>query len=90
MHPIMKYLTKWNSSTDNLAKLQAAYGVLALATLLIAGLVSLIHYNLGQSILFLAIVFGLTFIGNGVVWALVRTFALPHIEKAKPTSTRKK
>lgn len=90
MQSIYTFLAKWNKNTDHLAKLQGTYGVLSVVTLLIAGLVSLIHPNLGQSILFLAVVFALTFIGNGVVWAILRTFVVPHIEKQKPVSTRKK
>lgn len=89
MKQIALYLADWHKRTDSLEKLQGTYGALAIAMLLIAGLISLINPNLGQSMLFFAIVLGLTFIGNGVVWALVRTFVIPTIEKHTP-KTRKK
>ncbi len=90
MQPIYDFLAKWNKNIDSLGKIQGTYAVLAVTTFLVAAIVSLIHQNLGQSILFLAIVLGLAFIGNGVIWALVRTFAVPHIEKHAPKTTRKK
>lgn len=90
MQSLYTFLAKWNKTTDSLAKVQGTYAVLAVSLLLIAGLVSLMHRNLGQSILFLAIVAGLAFVANGVIWAIVRTFVVPHIEEKKPTPTRKK
>jgi len=90
MQPIYDFLAKWNKSTDSLGKMQGAYAVLAVTTFLLAAIVSLVNQNLGQSILFLAIVLGLAFIGHGVVWALVRTFVIPRIEVKKSTTTRKK
>lgn len=90
MQPLYTFLVKWNKNTDSLAKVQGTYGVLAIALLLIAGLVSLAQPNLGQSILFLAVVSGLAFIANGVIWSIVRTFIVPHIEKNTPAAKRKK
>lgn len=90
MDSIYTFLAKWNKNTDSLAKMQGAYGVLAVVMLLVAGLVSLFQPNLGQSLLFFVVLLGLTFIANGVMWALVRTFVIPRVEKKKPVSTRKK
>ena len=90
MQPIYEFLAKWNKTSDSLTKEQASYATLAVVTFLLAAVVSLVNQNLGQSILFLAIVLGLTFIANGVMWALVRTFAVPHIEKNAPKIPRKK
>lgn len=90
MQSLYTFLAQWNKTSDSLAKVQAAYGVLAIALLLIAGLVSLAQPNLGQSILFLAIVSGLAFIANGVIWSIVRTFVVPHIESKTPAPKRKK
>ena len=89
MDSIHSFLVKWNKDNDNLAKVQGVYAVLAVAMFVIAGLVSLVQPSFGQSLLFFAIVALLTFIGNGVIWALVRTFVISHIEKQKPTTTRK-
>ncbi len=90
MQSLYTFLAKWNKTTDSLSKVQGTYAVLAISLLFIAGLVSLMQPNLGQSILFLAIVAGLAFIANGVIWSIVRTFVVPHVEKNAPAPTRKK
>lgn len=90
MQQIHDFLIEWNAKTDTLGKLQGAYGVLALASLLIAGIVGLIQYNLGQSLLFLAVVFALIFIANGVVWSIMQTFFIPRYKKPIVKITRKK
>lgn len=69
-------LQTWNKTNSNHAKLQHTYVVLTVATVVLAGLVGLINYNLGQSILFGAIVLALVFITNAVVWALLESFVL--------------
>jgi len=90
MDTLYTFLAAWNKKSDNLAKLQGAYAVLAVVLFVVAGITSLAQPQLGQSILFFAMVAGLTFVGNGVIWALLRTFAIPHIEKNKPAASRKK
>lgn len=89
MKPVMDYLEKWNKQNDSIGKLQGAYAALAVIALLVAGLVGLINANLGQSILFLAFVLFMAFVGNGVVWALLQTFVVSRVEKPA-TKTRKK
>ena len=88
MQQLYRYLAKWSKTTDNLAKMQGVYGALALVLIVLAGIISLINASLGQAVAFYAIIAGLTFIGNGVVWALTRTFVVPHIERNAPTSAR--
>ena len=99
MDSIYKFLAKWNSQADSFAKVQGVYAVLAVALLFLAAFVSLAQSNLGQTILFYAFIATLTFIGNGVIWAIVKTFVVPHIEdhttvapkpQAKPKAVNKK
>lgn len=50
---------------------------------MIAGLTSLINYNLGQSILFVAAVTALVFIANAVLWALLESFVVSKLTRRK-------
>ena len=59
-------------------------------TLLVAGVVGLMNANLGQSILFLAFVLAMAFIGNGVVWALLQTFVVSPLEKKASAAKARK
>ncbi len=90
MQNIYAKLAVWNKSNDPLEKLQGVYAVLALTLLVVAALTSLINASLGQAVLFYAAIAALTFIGNGVVWAVVRTFVVPYIEKRTPKQTTRK
>ena len=90
MQPLYEFLREWNKNTDNFAKVQATYLSLAVVLVFLAAFISLINQSLGQSVLFLAFVAGLTFIGNGVIWSLVRTFVIPRLEAKKKSSSRKK
>lgn len=77
MKSVQTFLTRWNNTYSDHTKLQHAYAVLAIVSLIVAGIISLINYNLGQSLLFISIVTVLVFVGNGVVWALINTFVVP-------------
>lgn len=77
MKSIRAFLANWNTTYSDRTKLQHGYAVLAIISLIVAGLVSLINYSLGQSLLFIAIITVLVFISNGVVWALINTFVIP-------------
>lgn len=78
---IRDLLIQWNKQHGERTKLQHAYAVLAVAALLVAGLISLVNYSLGQSLLFIAIVLGLVFVANSVVWALLDTFVIRRVPK---------
>ena len=74
MKSIRAFLSNWNTTYSDRTKLQHGYAALAVISLIVAGLVSLINYNLGQSLLFIAIIVTLVLIGNGVVWAPGATY----------------
>ncbi len=90
MKLIQQIITDWNKSHDSFGKLQHAYVAIAVVSFLTAGIVGLMNYRLGQSILFIAMCATLVFVGNGIVWALLRTFVISRIETKKATTTRKK
>lgn len=90
MEPVFSYLSKWSKRSDAFSKVQGVYAAAALILLFGAGLISLLDPRLGQSIAFFALVAGLTFIGNGVIWAITRTFIIPYIEAKAPKQGRKK
>lgn len=83
MHTLHELLVDWNKSHDGRTKLQYAYGVAALGLVIVAGLVGLVNYNLGQSILFIAALLALIFIANAVLWALLESFVISKLTKRK-------
>lgn len=91
MKQVRTLFRTWNNEKSSYAKLQYAYALLAVSAVFVAGLISLINYGLGQSILFIATILTLIFITNGVVWALLRTFVLSRLDAstARPTPRKK-
>lgn len=86
---IQQVLATWNSRTNDKQKLQQTYVGGAISLLLAAGLVSLLNYQAGQSMLLIALIaFGM-FVVNGVVWALLQSFLLRLPADTLPTTTKK-
>ena len=83
MHTLHELLVDWNKSHDGRTKLQYAYGVAALGLVIVAGLVGLVNYSLGQSIVFIAAVLVLIFIANAVLWALLESFVISKLTRRK-------
>ena len=83
MEELREFFKQWNAKSSEFAKLQHTYIVVAVIAVLLAGLTSLVNYRLGQSILFVAICAALVFIANGVVWAMLRTFILNHLQNSR-------
>jgi len=72
-------LEDWSLTTDSRRKLQHAYLLVAVSLLFVAGITGLINYELGQKILFIAILAGAMFVINAVTWALLQSFVLLKI-----------
>ena len=86
---IQQVLATWNSRTNDKQKLQQTYIGGAISLLLAAGLVSLLNYQAGQSMLLIALIaFGM-FVVNGVVWALLQSFLLRLPADTLPAATKK-
>lgn len=75
-------LRDWDKQTDAHQKLQHSYLVVALALVLIAGIIGLINYDLGQRILLGAFIAVVIFLVNAVTWALLQSFVLLRIPRA--------
>ena len=83
---LMNYLYDWNKNTSERVKLQHTCLALGFAGLIIAGLVGLLNYRLGQTIVGAALGIFLVFVANAVIWALLQSFIISRI----PRQTRKK
>ena len=88
MKALLDMLRQWNITHGDFGKLQHAYILVALLGLVGAGIIGLVNYRLGQSILFLATAAALVFIANVVVWALLQTFVITRL--TPPTKSRKR
>ncbi len=88
MESFASVLRTWNKQHSSFTKLQHAYAAITILAFITAGLIGLLNYRLGQSILFVAMCSLLIFIANGVVWALVKTFLMPAEKKS--ASSRKR
>ena len=83
---LIDYLNNWNKTTTERVKLQHACLVLGFAGLIIAGLIGLLNYRLGQTLVGVALGIFLVFIANAVIWALLQSFIISRI----PRTPRKK
>lgn len=86
---LFQTLQAWNKTYSEHTKLQHAYIVMAILVLIAAGIVGLINYNLGQSLLFVTCVLVVIFIANGVAWALLKVFVSLPLEAKPPKNTKK-
>lgn len=82
-------LTAWNATTNDRAKLQHAYIVLAISLLVAAGVVGLINHGIGQNVLLLAIISAAMFLVNAVVWSLLQSAVLSRVGSRKTSVARK-
>lgn len=74
------FLIDWKRETTDRQKLQSVYLAVAVAVLVIAGLISLIDADLGQKISFIAGFAFMGFIANAVVWSLFVTNLVDRIK----------
>ncbi|NLA42725.1 hypothetical protein GX865_01020 [Candidatus Saccharibacteria bacterium] len=93
---IKEALSDWSDTTDGREQLQHSYVAAALILVLSAGILGLVNYDLGQKILFVAILAIAMFFINAVAWALLQSFVLLKIsadkatKKLSPAKSRKK
>ncbi len=77
---MMKSLRGWNATHSERSKLQHAYISLAVISIIAAGLIGLVNYDLGQRLTTIAlIVLGVFFI-NLVAWTLLSGLVLSSLE----------
>ncbi len=89
MESLYTALREWNKRENSFTKLQHTYVAIIVAMLVAAGIIGLINYSLGQSILFVTVAAVLVFIANGVVWALLSAFVTPRLSKSASRASKK-
>lgn len=89
---IIKSLSEWNASHSERSKLQHGYIGLTVATILLAGLIGLIDYDLGQRLTALALLLLGVFFVNLITWTLLSGLLLSSLDErtaTKPAVKRK-
>ena len=86
---LKELLATWNIEHGERAKLQHAYLFIALATVVIAGLVGLIDDYAGQLLVTVALLALGVFIANVIVWALLNSLVVLKLPSRKPPTSRK-
>lgn len=89
MDTFKEFLVAWNKRTDAFSKVQGGYAALAVALFFLAAVVSLMNNNLGRTMLFFSLISILTFVANGVMWALYRTFVEPWLTRKNGKPSQK-
>ena len=87
---LLTYLVKWNQTTDGRSKLQHAYAVGGLTLVVIAGLVGLVNYQLGQTLFMIAWAAIAIFFINAIVWALLTAFVFLRLGQRVAAKSRTK
>lgn len=75
-HSLKHSLISWAQHTSDRQKLQHAYIAVAVTLLVVAGVLGLLNYVLGQQLLAIAIAAAGVFLVNAVAWALLQSFVL--------------
>lgn len=76
-------IIEWNRNTNERQKLQHAYIVIAIAVLLIAGLVSLIDSQSGQDLLNVSLFAAAIFIVNTLIWSLMDSMVVTKLSNRR-------
>lgn len=87
----LTFLTQWHENTDERVKLQHVYAFGGAALLVVAGLIGLFNYDLGQFLLPFALGAIAIFFINAIVWALLTAFVFLRLERpaAKPRTKKR-
>lgn len=87
---LRKYLIRWNTETDTRTKLQHTYIATAGISIITAGLLGLVNYELGQRLVNVALVAIVVFFVNFFVWILLDSVVLQRLDKASKSPASKK
>lgn len=79
---IIKSLIEWNETSSDRVKLQNAYVVSAIVLIVLAGLVGLVNYGLGQQMTTIALIALGVFIVNLIAWTLLQGLVLMRLSAA--------
>lgn len=87
---ILTYLAQWNETADERVKLQHTYAFGGAALLVIAGVIGLFNYPVGQMLLNVALIAIAIFFINAIVWALLTAFVFLRLAERPATKNRTK
>jgi cell division protein FtsW (lipid II flippase) len=82
-------LTNWKTATSDRTKLQHTYIAAGVAFILAAGIVGLVNYDMGQSLLAVAIICAGIFLANAVIWSLLQSAVLLRLGAKHPAKRKK-
>lgn len=85
---LLTYLEQWSQTTSERAKLQHTYAVGGLALVVVAGIVGLVNYQLGQTLFMIAWVAIAIFFINAIVWALLTAFVILPLARRSPANAK--
>lgn len=83
---IIKSMRRWNSATNEREKLQHTYLTIAIATIVVSGLVSLVNVTLGRRLTVVALVAIGAFLLNFIVWHLVNSAVASRLNSRRKSS----
>lgn len=76
---IMNSLLEWNQTNNERVKLQHAYVISAIALIVLAGLIGLVNYELGQQMTAVALLALAIFFVNLITWTLLHGIVLMRL-----------
>ncbi len=80
---IAKTLREWNETRTERVKLQHAYVAFAIGLIVLAGLVGLVDYDLGQQMTAIALLIMAVFFVNLIAWTLLQGIVLMRLSNTK-------
>lgn len=88
----IKYINKLVAGGNERKITQQSYIALSLVTVVLAGIIGLINYEVGHAVLVIAAIFFAVFLFNAVVWSLLKTIIDTYFSKevAKPKKKSRK
>jgi uncharacterized membrane protein len=81
--------TEWNQRTDDKQKLQHSLVALLLATVFLAGVVSLFNDTRSRQLMYVALALITTFVVNFVVWNLLKASVFDKLPRQARTTARR-
>ncbi len=74
-------LISWNKSNNERIKLQYAYATLAIVLLFVSGIIGLLNYSLGRTLLGYVVGLVVLFFCNAISWVLLDAFILRRLSR---------
>ena len=83
---IRNTLRDWHATHDDRTKLQHAYIAFAVVSIVAAGLIGLVNYDLGQQLTALALLSLAIFFVNLLAWTLLQGLVLMNLDKSEQSA----